>query len=48
MPLTNATMANHAFLRDMFDSTYYPQDLVQKGKDILVGAIMAEWRLWSF
>lgn len=36
MKLNNQTMANHPFLKDMYTDTYFPDDLVKKGENILV------------
>lgn len=36
MTITNATLAQHAFLREMFDDAYFPNELVEKGRQILI------------
>jgi hypothetical protein len=36
MPLANAAVRDHAFLKDMFADTYFPKHLVEKGKQILL------------
>ena len=34
--LSNETGRNHPFLKEMYDDSYFPNRLVDKGKDILV------------
>ena len=41
MTLSNATMANYAFLKDMYRDPYFPNDLVQQGEAILVDVCLA-------
>ncbi len=36
MSLTNEQVANHPFLQDMFDDGYFPNPLVEEGKQILL------------
>ncbi|MFD6532494.1 DUF5713 family protein [Streptomyces sp. NPDC060184] len=36
MPITNQQVAGHAFLRQMYDDSYFPDRLVDRGKAILL------------
>ncbi|WP_327676700.1 DUF5713 family protein [Streptomyces sp. NBC_00467] len=36
MPITNQQVAGHAFLRQMFDDSYFPDHVVDEGKAILL------------
>lgn len=36
MSIENATLAEHPFLSEMFDDAYFPDDVVQKGREILI------------
>ena len=36
MPITNAKLQDYPFLKDMYQSNYFPDFLVDKGKAILV------------
>jgi Family of unknown function (DUF5713) len=36
MSLTNATMKNYKFLKEMYEDSYFPPNLVKKGEEILV------------
>jgi len=36
MQLQNEKMANYAFLTDMYEDSYFPDDLVKKGENILI------------
>ncbi|MET9952407.1 DUF5713 family protein [Streptomyces sp. NPDC006339] len=36
MPITNQQVAGHAFLRRMFDDSYFPDRVVDQGKAILL------------
>lgn len=36
MSIENATLAEHPFLHEMFDDPYFPDDVVQKGREILI------------
>ncbi|MFI1420786.1 DUF5713 family protein [Streptomyces sp. NPDC020731] len=36
MPITNQQVAGHAFLRQMYDDSYFPDRVVDRGKAILV------------
>ena len=35
MSLDNAIMNNYAFLLEMYEDSYFPEELVRKGEDIL-------------
>ncbi|MFB6838918.1 DUF5713 family protein [Streptomyces sp. NPDC056361] len=37
MPITNQQVAGHAFLRQMYDDSYFPDHVVDQGKAILLG-----------
>lgn len=36
MPITNETLKDYPFLQEMFDDDYFPDFLVEKGKNILI------------
>ncbi|MBU7598853.1 hypothetical protein JGS22_014830 [Streptomyces sp. P38-E01] len=36
MPITNDTILNHAFLREMYSDSYYPDHVLDKGNGILL------------
>ncbi|MFD3542470.1 DUF5713 family protein [Streptomyces sp. NPDC058662] len=36
MPITNQRVAGHAFLRQMYDDSYFPDHVVDRGKAILL------------
>ncbi|MEU8760052.1 DUF5713 family protein [Streptomyces sp. NPDC048659] len=36
MPITNQQVAGHAFLRQMYDDSYFPDHVVDNGKAILL------------
>ncbi|MFD9872668.1 DUF5713 family protein [[Kitasatospora] papulosa] len=36
MPITNQQVAGHAFLRQMYDDSYFPDHVVDQGKAILL------------
>lgn len=36
MPITNESLKDYPFLQEMFDDDYFPNDLVEKGKKILI------------
>ncbi|MGW8765156.1 DUF5713 family protein [Streptomyces sp. NPDC055815] len=36
MPITNQQVAGHAFLREMYDDSYFPDHLVDRGNGILL------------
>ncbi|MFB7429607.1 DUF5713 family protein [Streptomyces hydrogenans] len=36
MPITNQQVAGHAFLRQMYDNSYFPDHVVDQGKAILL------------
>lgn len=36
MPITNPAVLAHPFLKEMFDDTYFPNVIVEKGKQILL------------
>ncbi|MFF1512144.1 DUF5713 family protein [Streptomyces sp. NPDC058326] len=36
MPITNQQVAGHAFLRQMYDDSYFPDRVVDQGKAILL------------
>lgn len=36
MPITNQQVAGHAFLRQMFEDSYFPDHLVDQGRAILL------------
>ncbi|MFB7198906.1 DUF5713 family protein [Streptomyces sp. NPDC056240] len=36
MPITNQQVAGHAFLRPMYDDSYFPDQVVDQGKAILL------------
>lgn len=36
MPITNQQVAGHAFLRPMYDDSYFPDPVVDRGKAILL------------
>lgn len=36
MPITNQQVAGHAFLRQMYDDSYFPHRVVDQGKAILL------------
>ncbi|MFC9534474.1 DUF5713 family protein [Streptomyces sp. NPDC056975] len=36
MPITNQQVAGHAFLRPMYDDSYFPDHVVDQGKGILL------------
>ncbi|MEU7297038.1 DUF5713 family protein, partial [Streptomyces exfoliatus] len=36
MPITNQQVAGHAFLRQMYDDSYFPDYVVDQGKAILL------------
>ncbi|MFC9500734.1 DUF5713 family protein [Streptomyces sp. NPDC056982] len=36
MPITNQQVAGHAFLRQMYDDSYFPDQVVDQGKAILL------------
>jgi hypothetical protein len=37
MAITHSTLQNYAFLQEMYNDSYFPGFLVDKGKQILVG-----------
>lgn len=36
MPITNQQVAGHAFLREMYEDSYFPDHVVDRGKAILL------------
>ena len=36
MAITNQAVRSHLFLKEMFDDTYFPDPLVEKGKQLLL------------
>ena len=35
MSITNSAMASYSFLKEMYEDSYFPNDLVMKGEEIL-------------